>query len=67
MNKTKPLWQSRTVIAAVVGLTATTLDVFGVQIGDREAVTHALFKIIEGGAFLTALWGRLVAKKRLVP
>lgn len=65
MTHTKSAWQSRTVIAAMIGFIAVLLDLFGVQLGDQDQLTDAVMKIIEGVAFLSALWGRLVATARL--
>ena len=65
MNETKSAWQSRTVVAAMIGFIAVLFDLFGAPLGDQAELTDAVMKIIEGVAFLTALWGRLIAKARL--
>ena len=66
MTGTKPFWRSRTVVASLVGLLALILHLLGVELEQREALTDAVYQVVEGVAFLVALWGRLDAGKRLV-
>ena len=65
MNEAKSFWKSKTVIASLVGVAAVVLDLFGLSFGERAEVTDAVFKIVEGGSFLVAAWGRLTATARL--
>ena len=59
-NQTKSLFLSKTIWAALVGVIALLID-----IPDQEALVENVLKIVEGGAFIFALYGRLVADKKL--
>ena len=66
MNSTKKPWQSKTIIASGVGFVAAGLNLFvGYDLEEAE-VTNAILQIIQGIAFLGAIWGRLLAHARLV-
>jgi len=62
----KPLLASRTIAAAFIGLVFALLDAFGVDAGVSEGeALEAVYKLVEVLAFLVAIWGRVVATKRL--
>lgn len=66
MGDTKSALQSRTVWAGIVGIVVVALDLFGVKIGvGQEAIVDAVLKIIEGVAFLAAIFFRITATKTI--
>ena len=67
MNKTKPWWQSKTVIASAVTVLASALSLFGVYI--PEALQSELTLLILNGVTLAtgalAWWGRVSADSKI--
>ena len=65
MTNTKPLWQSKTILSALVALfVAAVSALWGVDLAEAELI-EALDNIVVGLAALGAIWGRVTATKRI--
>lgn len=65
----KNWWESRTIIAGLVAIVASGLNLIGVEIPFSEQLILAdiafeLATVIAGGV---AVWGRVVATKKIAP
>jgi hypothetical protein len=65
----KPLVQSRTVWANVIGLCALLASVLGYQWDslDSEKIVDAILQIVAGVCFVASTFFRVLATKRVVP
>lgn len=69
MNDVKPILQSRTVWANLVGIGCLVASVVGVEtrLIDQGALTEALLQVATGASFLASTVFRVGASKRLAP
>lgn len=68
MNDVKGWLASQTVWAGIIGFAATVLALFHVDFGmtDQAATVDAITKVVAGAADLWAIYGRIIATKRLL-
>lgn len=63
MEGTKNLFESKTVIGAIVTIIASIALMFGVDVGDTNGLIEQISAALGG---LLALYGRITAIKRIV-
>jgi len=65
----KNWWESRTIIAGLVAIIASTLNLFGVELPLSEQLILAdlAFELATVIAGVVAIWGRVVATKKIAP
>lgn len=62
----------KTIIAAVIGILFTALPMIGIEVGDvdQARVTESVMGLVDRAiiiaAFAGTIWGRLVAKRRVL-
>ncbi len=65
MNESKPLWQSRTLIAACVGILAVFLEIFwGLEV-EEDMISAFTDQLVILVAFAATIWGRVAATRML--
>lgn len=68
-DDSKPIWQSRTVLASIASLLAGLFMLFGIEVNQDE-LTEALVLVsglVTTIMSLVAIWGRIRARKRIAP
>ncbi|MBA4783829.1 MAG: hypothetical protein H2045_11515 [Rhizobiales bacterium] len=67
MTETKPWYLSRAVWGALIAIAASIAATFGILLGeqDQASLTEAILQISGAIGALVALYGRLVASRRL--
>lgn len=67
MTETKPWYLSRAVWGALIAIFASIAGTFGIMLGeqDQASLTDAILQISGAFGALVALYGRLVADRRL--
>ena len=62
MNESKPWWQSRTVIGALVVIVSSAAGLYGIQI-DVGALTEIILQILALSGGVVAIYGRVKAER----
>lgn len=63
---TKPVWQSRAAVAAIVGAALNLATALGFDFGitEQEVVDHYM-NVVNAGLFAYAFYGRVAATRRI--
>jgi len=66
-ENTKPVWQSKTVIASVIGFIAVVLGFFGYDFtgADQATLSEVITATIAGVSSVVAIYGRIKASKKI--